>query len=216
MRIISPYKDYYDHVGHTYGANRDPHAVVYERNPTIHPICEKLSNVQRSELPFWYAYDRAICGTEQYIVVGRRMFAYVNAGDSWTLLTPELHEQLIGDTSHQPWIRRWYSDVIKSIEEHYTIATKIIRSVGLPVVHVEVTRNNSFGRPMRVLPTTPNLVKVGLAQLMTAEQCYQEIDNAVTNIIRQNPDNMPVPLITNMELIESHGFDKRVSFRHRK
>jgi hypothetical protein len=53
---------------------------------------------------------------------------------------------------------------------------------------------------------------------MSPEQCYQEIAMFLGNTILVNPDETPEskPPLTNEERAVAHGFDKKVSFRHRK
>lgn len=67
---------------------------------------------------------------------------------------------------------------------------------------------------LRIDPEPPVLEDFGLASVLPAEQCYQEIAQMVGQIKHARSE---VPEIqTSEQKIESHGFDKRKSFRHRK
>src|SRR5690606_10244631 len=64
----------------------------------------------------------------------------------------------------------------------------------------------------------PNLGELRFASVLPAEQIWQELSYWLSNLINESPDMMPPPRppMTNLEKIEAHGFDKKVSFRRRK
>lgn len=57
---------------------------------------------------------------------------------------------------------------------------------------------------------------LGFASVMSAEQAYQEIESYIVNVLRTNPDKEPPVQIDDKDKIDQHGFDKKISFRHRK
>ena len=64
----------------------------------------------------------------------------------------------------------------------------------------------------------PVLSHMGFPNLYEPEKLYQDLSYFVGNLMHESPDVQPAgrPPQTNAEKIESHGFDKKISFRHRK
>lgn len=62
----------------------------------------------------------------------------------------------------------------------------------------------------------PNLNAVGFPKILSAEQTYQQLAHFISNSLRDSPDAQPPVQIEEPLRIESHGFDRKVSFRHRK
>lgn len=77
--------------------------------------------------------------------------------------------------------------------------------------------SNTGSRGMEIYEA-PLLASSLLIEIYKIQQIYQDIDYFVTNIVRESPDVQPAgkPPQTDVEKLESHGFDKQQSFRHRK
>ncbi|MNL14187.1 hypothetical protein D3C87_1351180 [compost metagenome] len=63
----------------------------------------------------------------------------------------------------------------------------------------------------------PCLLDLDFGKVLPAEQLWQDIQYYLLNLINESPDMAPPPRPpqTNLEKLQSHGFDKRWSFRHR-
>lgn len=78
-----------------------------------------------------------------------------------------------------------------------------IEKIDLPVNQLEINLNVCLN-------------DLGFAAIMTAEQCYQEIESYLVNVLRDNPDKIPPVQVSDKDKIGQHGFDLKQSFRHRK
>lgn len=67
-----------------------------------------------------------------------------------------------------------------------------------------------------IFEKVPSLGDLRLAALVPAEQLYQELAMFMGKMYTDNPDTMPKVPMTDVQKVESHGFDKKQSFRHRK
>jgi len=63
---------------------------------------------------------------------------------------------------------------------------------------------------------TPVLKLLGLPSILSAEQAYQELSYFIGNLMQDNPDMKPPVEIDQKYRLEEHGFDSKISFRHRK
>jgi hypothetical protein len=90
---------------------------------------------------------------------------------------------------------------------------QISKQVNAPVFRL--SWDGTWGKGLRVYGYCPLLKDFGIASVLPAEQCYQEIAMFL-NVLTEPPDNMPPAPMTDIQKVESHGFDKRQSFRHRK
>ena len=59
----------------------------------------------------------------------------------------------------------------------------------------------------------PNLGRLGVPSLIPAEQMWQDLSSVLTNVLRNDPDKIRMPVIPDEDKIESHGFNK-LSFRN--
>ena len=62
--------------------------------------------------------------------------------------------------------------------------------------------------------TNINLGEIGFSKVMGSFAIYQELDMFISNQLVN--DNMPISPMTDLEKVESHGFDKVTSFRKGK
>lgn len=241
MRIIGKTTDYYDYVGHAQGYDSDPHATIYNRNDCPKSVESPLP-FQHLRLD---ALAKGVDSYKvSSIIVGEYEFVYVtpnvsyHATYNWDKLTHRApimvcaeNRQFILDTlhvilkcrnneitRHNNWfITRFTRDLDKAIELNGTRHTDdqhhaLLRRVGVPVFEVmEGYRSHIF-----VSETIPKLSERGISSLLTPEQCYQAVDHALTNIIKDNPDNTPANVVPDKAKVANHGFDVKASFRHRK
>jgi hypothetical protein len=65
-----------------------------------------------------------------------------------------------------------------------------------------------------IMGRTPKLSSLGMPGYLDPKQLYQELAMFVGNVL--NPVEQPPSNMKDIEKVASHGFDKKVSFRHRK
>lgn len=73
-----------------------------------------------------------------------------------------------------------------------------------------------WSNPEFKLVRIPLLGELGVGSFYTPEQLYQTIDAFFANVLRDNPDTAPVSIVPDKAKITNHGFDSKISFRHRK
>jgi hypothetical protein len=254
MKIISCWKDYYDHVAHIYGGG-DP-KVIYNRDyvvpDEIHQggtQCEASLSVKRndslaipSKMEIVHAGIPEVQKHEfRALVVMDRVFFLERHGDEteigqlvnvrkdWHISTRRIlsepyrgleplmkegeslpsgtriyekrrMQELLNDPTNY---RREYKQGSKS-----DIARKLCEFAGAPVF---LLCGNSI--PV-IRGRTPKLSPLGLPAYIDPQQLYQELAMFVGNVLK--PVEQPPSNMKDIEKVSSHGFDKKVSFRHRK
>lgn len=229
MQIHSRFKDYYDYVAHAYGGG-DP-KIVYNRERVVEPTREghfvyEGEVAVPNNLTMWMPverYRKSKVGDTEYdyagIVVACRYYvayqtflieedtAYSNVRTlikKWTVLGPQ-----------EGRTRRIQNDSTSYVPgQKYKSLIELSRLVKAPVFKIV----NGYGWSQKIEGRVPILHEFGIASHLSAEQCYQEIAMFIANTIKENPDEAPEskPPLTNEEKAMAHGFDKRISFRHRK
>lgn len=233
MRIISPFKDYYDYVAHAYGRG-DP-KVTYVRNTLATPDLQH----QRIELPpnpcqyRWASKDDPFSG--KWLAVAGNLYLLVSwyrmgEPEHWQIADPAVTEPDLWEVVERITDRKywWGESVYKDQVKHKMDARilELFRTVGQPVfifngampypIESMLTLSDNKGNNwLQVERQIPNLGQLGMAKILPAEQCYQDIAYFVGNMLHENPDQSPRSEMSDKEKIESHGFDKRISFRHR-
>lgn len=237
MKIISPFKDYYDYVGFIGG--REDSRVVYKR-PAFLPQSEKERKFSEQgtlqNLPsLWGVWSRlnreddlyfcwcAIAG-KQYLLARRVtynkhtglaqgpsawQFLHKNNSDYQLLLERKDRLDLFEEDSSCA-LKNWMgvsSDVV----------TKISRKLKAPVFLFKQERTwGENAKTVEVYPQVPNLGALGLGKVLPAKQVYQEIEYFMSNLIYENPDTQPPAEVSDKDKIKQHGFDLKTSFRRGK
>jgi hypothetical protein len=73
-----------------------------------------------------------------------------------------------------------------------------------------------WGQDLTVERRVPLLSDLGMPAFVPAEQLYQELAMFLGKMYAEDADMMPKAPMTDVQKVESHGFDKKQSFRHRK
>jgi hypothetical protein len=121
----------------------------------------------------------------------------------WTVLGPQ-----------EGTTRRIQNDSASYVPgQKYASLIELSRLVNAPVFKTVA----GYGWSQAIEGRVPVLSDFGIASHLSAEQCYQEIAMFIS-LLKENPDESPEskPPLTNEEKAVAHGFDKRISFRHRK
>ena len=244
MKIISNFRDYYDHVAFRYGGG-DP-KIVYLR-PYIDNKGDKIEQI----------FDRQLIRKGQKInssIINNKYTDIIDIIDSiqriyyhWGSPEPveaEVAGLVIGNIFFLLMKRHWNkadtmfhiinNDDLTEIEEKFDKKiywrkpdTKCL------VNHTDdslIEMCKFVGKPVfifRLLPQKrceyvkfykecPRLGELGIGKYITDEKMYQHLSYFVGNLIKPSPDMMPEPIVTDKDKIIEHGFDYKTSFRNVK
>lgn len=218
MKIVSPFRDYYDNVVQ-YGADRE---TLYIRKT---PEEEQIYPVRvKGDLGLWRNSMRTDFWETFLVRVGNLRFLYM-----------------------QKRVRFYYSFTTKECEpdalpENRTLGVNIVKSgnvihighdkakskgyecrveaalfdIDIPQVHpVELIAlfNIGFTRQAAAVIPNPNLSNLNIQSVLHPASAYQEIYTWLCN--RSNPEK-PIVNVENDVRIQQHGFDLKTSFRKEK
>jgi len=211
MKIISPFKDYYDYLAGVYGVDE---RIVYLRNSV------NVDNVITKER-FLFDFSFAEKMQKKYIVVNGKRYMFINTQQCqfekphWVLFD---YEKAIEKSKATFSYGRW-AGMAHTYTQGYSCdeLIEISRKVGSPVFSVvrsDWIRNKGY--QVRIEDNVTRLIEYGFANIIPAEQLYQELEYFLSNVLNESPDVKPPVTISNEDMIVSKGFDKKISFRHRK
>ena len=215
MKIISRFKDYYDHQAHIYGADE---LIVYPRTE-IHPgdftfEVETKTDIVTDHMRTLLHTDRL--GVD-FLVVGGRVFPiHGRVYDREYGLVTKDHPVMV-DAATQ--YRGYYKLATHRALEYFLeekpesdAVMQLCREVGHPVfmiLGVHFTHRTKTFTYM-IDCKLPNLGKIpGFPGLYPAQQIYQDLSAYFA------PGEPVIAPPSDLEKVTQHGFDKRVSFRHR-
>lgn len=220
MKIISPFKDYYDWIAGKYGGG-DPR-LIYKRTKiqgqdtkdrVIYDIVSGRSYELSSLNANRYRLGKSTYSFNILIFCGRQ-YLVVKIDGATNILSEEKHPdlwQMLNKTS-----KGITSLLLKSTSIDFYLgkqtqfAENLCKQYDQPVLLII----NDLGAV--VDDRIPVLQDVGFASIMSAEQCYQEISHFLGNVLRESPDTKPPVEIDDKYKIIGAGFDTKTSFRHRK
>lgn len=231
MKIISPFKDYYDRVALQYGGG-DP-KVVYIRNKIAPDHVDHTGQASASYTDMGFPRNYPLPGVPSHTDFG--------TGDKKTLTSYQLvvvagrgfyickRESATDSRGYRDLIQDWHicrnddlpkrrgEDVSPWIENHGQHRQRLVqlcKDVGHPVFLLGYRPPAYYGASF--YNRVPNLGDLGFQAVYGAEQVYQDLAMFIGNVLTENPDMMPTTPQTDIQKAEAHGFDKRQSFRHRK
>lgn len=217
------------------GADRFGRQVVGRR--LLGPVRPFDSTFRARSDSFEYSETPALL---RWIVVGRRCFPVVLGrtitgtgsydASIWNWVRPfdeRIDAEFRTVRISKDWPKRRQEEVAKQNELDLPVVypkeeevLECVRSVGAPVFMVEGfddfepgRANTSFPATIHVYENVPVLVDCGIPSLLPPEQAWQLVYEALTSILRKDPDKEPPRTVSNEERIIAAGFDKR-SFRH--
>ena len=225
MKIQSRFRDYYDYVAHQYGGG-DP-KITYVREPLTElndsgfrpsiTVNHKLD----LHVPDKRGWNNRFAGYNfKVLVIMDRAFLTIEdcACPSLDKVYNFSFEHKIYDFETNPLKlqdkRFLWSD--GNINYPRGQASKevleLTKKVGAPVYMIEaIGRENVY-----IQSEIPQLGKLGIPAVYSAEQLYQDMSYFMGNTIYDNPDINPPVSIDDKTRLMQHGFDIKQSFRHRK
>jgi hypothetical protein len=227
MRIITNYKDYYDHVAFMYGGG-DP-KIVYVR-PHRHkfiPIIQWNGYGERMSIgdihckcrSFFIIYNlwdrnnrfvRSKSGWQRVgcdvvgIVVGNVIFTKIKTDEDSDYRFVDDN-----DIKNTSWNENLKSDEFVNNQDETLV--NICRATEMPVFSFSVVMNY-----FHIHELMPNLGKLGIPPYISANAMYQHLSYFIGNTMHESPDLMKPIVVSDRVKIEGHGFDYKTSFRGMK
>jgi hypothetical protein len=233
VKIVSPFKDYYDFVAARYGGG-DP-GVTYVRDQLapmkrygggdahesrreldVEGDCplERLDDHGAQWREGWHSKYLVVAGKLYLIRVpqARRYAAGLNEYQVQPLEEPEPPRNKF---------RFWRLEKQFELGKEHPYLIRLSRLVGAPVFAIEHVgwspkwNSNLKSCRIAVAGQCPILREMGMPALIDPFTMYQELAYFVGNTLRTHPDTEPPVEVTNREKILKAGFDLKASFRHR-
>ena len=207
MKIISRYKDFYDHISYVYGVDDK---IVYTRDVA------KNVEIRAKEIP-GYRKFRSIehlvesCEKVSIVVIVDKMYFVVKNYST--------NEERVLDQSDR--LMRSRSVLRDETHNDPDLILEFTKKVGSPVYRIN-SIDVDWSDPdrkliARIAEKTPRLSDIkGMVTLLDSQQTYQEISYAIANLLNPNPDITPPIVVGDKYKIQAAGFDLKQSFRHRK
>lgn len=224
MKIISNYKDYYDHIAYQYGA--DP-LIVYNRKPFfVDPTIQReMQNIMRLADIYHPGQREASSLQEKFkwLIINAKLYLlYAEDKVNFKLFTQNDYYDL-----KEYFETHFYWRRIASYEQYIgneSLTDKLIAiSNKLQTPIFEYSGLYSFGEVLTHghdivynYYKVPVLADLGIPSYISAEKLFQDISYFIGNVMKDSPDIKPPVEIENDLRIEGHGFDLKQSFRHRK
>lgn len=238
MKINSNFRDYYDYVAGKYGGGDE--RVPYNRLMIEDPDAEKYkivesgksgriigySNVKKTPLGVGYkvetktrivpVMERGVRDCVQYAVLfvaGRQYFLQYTEDEKGNVTKePRIVPDVLIERNF--WGKKHYISGTEANSELQDIA----RYYKAPVFIVTTapTIRGIHWTEEHLIRNVPVTQQLGLGSYLTAEQAYQEIAMWLGMLYHETMADKPGAPQTDVQKAESHGFDKRLSFRHRK
>jgi hypothetical protein len=221
MRIISKFRDYYDHISNVYGI--DP-KVVYERPALIkleEPDYRDIQIEMNGNFPLSTHSDfHSRTRTELLSICGKPHLMKIKQAEFGSGLPDEVRV-LTTDESIR-FVRSKY--FLRELDMRFfdggthPMLVELSRILKQPIFRVSSIQVNYGNRKtqFRISNKMPVLSELGVSKIIDQNSLYQEISYFMGNVIYPSPDMDPPVKISDTDRLVQHGFDKRVSFRHRK
>jgi len=229
MKIVSPYKDYYDYLAHIYG--QDNH-VVYLRGEIVDAtrkthfsmychhtsLCfpEFYNCVDVPNHPKWHFRFLVVCG-RQYLCVRKRNENMDFTPYPWEIYDAHKHSDIqLGFKPRYSWQGLSNKSNAYYKGEYNPKLIELSKLLQQPVFFIDGNTGSGDSRVVLVNSFVPKLGELGFASIMTAEKLYQDIEYFIGNTLKDNPDIAPPVNVSDKDLIVAKGFDIKKSFRKDK
>lgn len=201
MKLISRYRDFYDHISHIFGVDEK---IVYVRD--VIPHTEVISSV----IPGY----RKLCEFKHHLVHGEVTTIIVIVDKMYFVVRTSGGERVVDPYGRTINSRYFFRDKSHTDPEMILSFTK---KVGVPVYRINRIRSEGDKLVATIDSKTPRISDIsGLVGMLDAQQTYQSIAYAIANQLKPSPDTSPPIEIDDKYKIVAAGFDLKQSFRHRK
>ncbi|ASD50486.1 hypothetical protein FDI24_gp205 [Acidovorax phage ACP17] len=222
MKIVSDFRDYYDHCGHIYGIDEGLRCDRMPFQPAKRPEWKYGKKVLYGELNFPETVEIELAQALQDVIAGaatleQRLWNEVKFLEKRAIVVGD-HYFVVG-RAYREVDMRWITERVPygpwTVLSHDmpSWVNALTERVGRPVYAIV----DKFPRDGKIELSNliPKLSEYGIPSFLGATDAYRSIYTCLTNVLRADPDAMPESKRTDVEKVESHGFDKRVSFRKR-
>jgi len=232
MKLISKYKDYYDHFAKNPSFSENSWNRVWRRTDETVPVdfqipaCPCLHFIPVSGLPVSIkCFNVFFCGDEFPCVEIEKLGSSYQMGEKTFYYSPDIQlppavykfsdSEIKGffDIQHRRWLNKspCYSNLprLTNLEMHRKLGTPVFMTGGSYTAFSEI-KGNRFNKNKFNVLINPVLKDLGFGQVVNDFDCFQKIESFIANELVQ-PDiiDFKVPDKLNAE---SHGFDE-FSFR---
>ena len=232
MKILSPFKDYYDYISHLFGIDN---SIIYKRNTfkikkklKNETIFESLLFTTKTLSNHYSIYPRfpvlkveiykfkwlIVCG-KQFLLVSEKQKD--NTYSDYKLITINQYNDIKAYWNSYRKIKD-YDYFVGSISN--PIYIEISKLINNPIFEMSDTIN-LFGDDISTNDTyfefkSLSIGKYGIANFYTPERLYQDLSYFIGNTLKDTPDIKPPVEVSNKDKIIGHGFDYVSSFRGKK
>lgn len=224
MRLISPFKDYYDFICYQYG--QDPNLVYLRRPFKGDAQYPKIPDEDRGwlDIPRLRKQEpappkgRYIRLESEIIVVCHHVFPILSHVEhdrdrDPVLCAPQriVKREILDEEKHQHILQPdWQGHAELPKAPPPAAMKRILRAVGAPVFTVlrNEWKNFVLDENVPILKDTP------IPSVLSPQQIWQELVDVLENVLRDSPDKEPPKSVNNTERIIAAGFDLKTSFRH--
>ena len=227
MRIISSYKDYYD--GYSERSNTDYITKVWvreEKEIKLHKskvvILEERSKNAGHYSIYANRYGRFL--VPGYLILAGKVYPFLrnNLYGSKEVplylkedeIKPYYYSPVKEPEKYQPFFRKHWNK--KNSEEffvEYPDMSDLCMELNTPIILFYPSYYNR-DKETKIVSVNVNLKDLDFSKILDAPSVYQVLDLFVSNILVK--DEMPMSPMSDIEKVESHGFDKKTSFRKEK
>jgi hypothetical protein len=202
MKIISPFKDYYDYVAHIYG---EDNTIVYNRS-SFNENKLPSDGFRVPDLYYWTDdVNKAI--TQQFGTTDKHEY-----NRRWLCIMGKFYMQVTTNTLDRSSWKIVNYEFNRPNREYHTELMKLHKHIQAPVFAI----NRVYWRNFHIDTDIPILKDSGIASIISPEKMYQDISYFIGNVLKDNPDTLPPVNISDKDKLTQAGFDATISFRHRK
>lgn len=230
MKIISNFKDFYDYISTYYGLDE---SIIYKRtsfNKKDFKEPVKMTDVffdERINTVYFIEISdeqRKLFSSSiknqsvKYIIANGKKYGFIKYKNKWQYLTQDLYDSIEVESPKYTSIFTSEKRGIVSNGKRIELLDDISKRVNAPIFECFIS-NAVYSRDkwyLAVFEHIPVLKELGFEKIVDVQQFYQELEHYIANVLRDNPDTKPPVLISDKDLIEAKGFDKKISFRKRK
>ena len=224
MKIISPFKDYYDYLATQYGIDN---SLVYVRKDFESDVVrdqklnlKEMFAFNRHELSDRYRYRYLVVLGKFYLVV--RKCPQPNEIDTfkWEIFDAERHDILKEANERYAKYRFYYGRVsVETLTNYFHQGfVELSKIIQQPIFFIDTfTYSGKKGcYEIKIEREMPNLANLGMPHFYSAEQLYQDLEYFLMNTMKDNPDIIPPVNVSDKDMIVAKGFDIKTSFRKGK
>ena len=220
MRIISPFKDFYDS-GMAFGQEAEP--VYVRKTEVIRKVDDKTAWINLPNFGSGYSlppikHERS----GNYGYINKSTLYFCGQAYSFYIIEKGVNHFITSfDKDFCDYVEPrllWNDKEYKLTPDHFKTqprnspkANLFFRSPVVIYTNVRMQGDEYMARSFEKFIINPCMKNFHMQKLFTPFDAFQEISMYIGNILTNNND--PVDNRTSLEKVQSHGFDKKFSFR---